>query len=247
MEDFMAENKNEALINELFQSIESKDGQISSKDFGKKLDNLIKSGVKISEINSIGGISLMQSLVLSGRTDLIGEALNRGASLNDKKNPLFVHVRDVDTAKYLLKKGANINAMNSFGMSALANAAANGDKELCDFLIKNGAKLDQKNEMGQTLMHQAVMGGNIDIVRDLQKRGLNINARDKDGYTPLDTLMNSEYGDPETIAALKKLGAKPNIGYEHLSNCCATLGNVSVKFNNNEINLGSIDKGKAMG
>lgn len=56
----------------------------------------------------------------------------------------------VETAKYLVEHGADVNAVGQFGWTALHSASYQGLNDVIEFLVSKGAKLDVKDELGQT-------------------------------------------------------------------------------------------------
>jgi ankyrin repeat protein len=56
----------------------------------------------------------------------------------------------VETAKYLVDHGVDVNAVGEFGWTALHNAAYQGLSDVVAYLASKGAKLDAKDGLGQT-------------------------------------------------------------------------------------------------
>ena len=56
----------------------------------------------------------------------------------------------VDVMKALVAKGANVNAANDTGMTALHYAAQRGSDRIVEFLAGQGARFDVKNKQGRT-------------------------------------------------------------------------------------------------
>jgi ankyrin repeat protein len=56
----------------------------------------------------------------------------------------------VQTARYLVEHGADVNAAGQFGWTALHAAAYQGLNEDIEYLVSKGAKIDQKDNFGQT-------------------------------------------------------------------------------------------------
>ena len=88
-----------------------------------------------------------------------------------------------DIALYLIKKGANVNAVNYSGQQPLQCAIQSDSLELTKALLKAGAKIDNKNSA--TLLRTAIAKGNVEIVSLLIKNNADINVKDDQGETPL--------------------------------------------------------------
>ena len=56
----------------------------------------------------------------------------------------------VETARYLVEHGADVNAVGEFGWTPLHAASYQGLTDVIEFLVSKGAKLDTKDELGQT-------------------------------------------------------------------------------------------------
>ncbi|TMW69720.1 hypothetical protein Poli38472_001876 [Pythium oligandrum] len=87
--------------------------------------------------------------------------------------------------KMLLDYGANPNAVNQNGETALFIAAANGHVEITSSLIARGADPTITDMIGGTALHSACYAGKMSTVRSLLIRDLDVNVQNKEGYTPL--------------------------------------------------------------
>jgi ankyrin repeat protein len=56
----------------------------------------------------------------------------------------------LEAVKICLEKGADVNAANSMGLSAVMGAANRGSDDIIKFLVERGAKLDVKDAVGRT-------------------------------------------------------------------------------------------------
>jgi ankyrin repeat protein len=78
------------------------------------------------------------------------------ASLHEEGTPKKAgNERRLETIKLALQQGADVNAANEAGDTALHLAAARGSDEIIQLLVEKGAKLDVKNKLGQTPLSEA--------------------------------------------------------------------------------------------
>jgi serine/threonine-protein phosphatase 6 regulatory ankyrin repeat subunit B len=84
-----------------------------------------------------------------------------------------------ELAQLLIDKGANIDARNRTGWTALIWASVNGYKEMVELLIKNGANLNIKNIDGWSALIGAVFKNHYNIAQLLIENGIVVNVEDK--------------------------------------------------------------------
>ena len=101
-------------------------------------------------------------------------ALSRAAD----RPPLVDAARngDRDALRALLQKGANVNAAEADGTTALHWASYRDDVESADLLIRAGAKVNAANDLGATPLWTASLNGSEAMVRRLLEAGANPNA-----------------------------------------------------------------------
>lgn len=118
--------------------------------------------------------------------------------------------RDAAAVKLLLKQGADVNAAQGDGMTALHWAALHNDVELARMLLYAGARLDAATRNGTyTPLHVAARNGSAAVAKALLDAGANANAvTTSGGATPLH--LAAAQGNSETIAALLDHGAQVN-------------------------------------
>ncbi|GHV40077.1 hypothetical protein FACS1894187_20640 [Synergistales bacterium] len=113
-----------------------------------------------------------------------------------------------DKVKAAINGGADVNAKNSDGWTALMVAAQNNpNPEVIATLLKNGADVNAKNSDGWTaLMFAAQNNPNPEVIALLLERGADVNAKNIIGWTAL-MLAAANNPNPKVVAALLKNGA----------------------------------------
>jgi len=118
-----------------------------------------------------------------------------------------------DTARVraLLKQGADVNAAQGDGMTALHWAAARGDASQVSMLVYAGARLEASTRNGNyTPLHLAARAGRASAVKALLKAGANAKAATTaGGSTPLH--LAAGIGSTESITALLDAGVEVDV------------------------------------
>ncbi|HLB94224.1 MAG TPA: ankyrin repeat domain-containing protein [Candidatus Babeliales bacterium] len=91
----------------------------------------------------------------------------------------------LEKARLLLGAGADVNAQNQFGYSALMTAAVRGDVEVVQLLLAAGANVNMQNRDGYSALMTAARNKHVEVVRLLLAAGANVNVQDHDGYSAL--------------------------------------------------------------
>lgn len=103
---------------------------------------------------------------------------------------------DVNELGRLLEKGADINAQNENGWTALKQAAVNNENAAAQFLLEAGAKPNIPSFDKKTCpIHNAVRNGNAQMVSLLLQYGARVDVIDADGKLPLDYANESNQRD----------------------------------------------------
>ena len=115
---------------------------------------------------------------------------------------------DLDQVRELLRSGADVNAPQSDGLTALHWAADNGDAALARVLIYAGANLGPltRND-AYTPMHMAARGGHAEVIALLLEAGTDpAVATSRTGVTPMH--LAAKAGSGEALRALAAGGAE---------------------------------------
>jgi ankyrin repeat protein len=74
----------------------------------------------------------------------------RAAAADDEFTDAGPRADPLDLIKLFVEKGADVNAVNNTGSSALHYAAQQGNEKMIEYLMAQGAKTDIKNKQGRT-------------------------------------------------------------------------------------------------
>jgi serine/threonine-protein phosphatase 6 regulatory ankyrin repeat subunit B len=140
----------------------------------------------------------------------------------DTKSDLILHWAakkgDFDTVCLLIKHGANVNAKNGDGATALHKACAydrhyySRPVETVRELLQNGVDLNERDNSGNTALHVTADKGKYDTVRELVKHGIDVNVKNGNGATALHKACTcSNFFAYKTAAALLKNGGDVNL------------------------------------
>jgi ankyrin repeat protein len=144
-----------------------------------------------------GDLTLVRSIIAEN-SYLINDRDEEGCT------PLEVAVKKdrLEVAKYLLDQGAEVNARNKHGYSALHFVKS---KAMAEVLVSKGAEVNMTENYGLTPLHDAVLEGYTDIVEFLISKGADVNVIENKGFTPLK--MAVKYHLPEIEAILRRHNA----------------------------------------
>ena len=87
---------------------------------------------------------------------------------------LAVEAADLAAMDALLTAGADINARDQHGQTALMNAASDGQIEVVRLLADRGADLNHRAKYGLTAVMLAVVRGHTEVVRILVEAGADL-------------------------------------------------------------------------
>ena len=117
---------------------------------------------------------------------------------------------DAEAVRALVQGGADVNAPEGDGMTALHWAAEHGDAELAALLLARGARVTAATRIGRyTPLHVAAKAGNAAVVRALVDAHSAVNALTTTGAAPLH--FAAAAGSSEAIAVLLAHGADVNL------------------------------------
>jgi hypothetical protein len=100
--------------------------------------------------------------------------------------------------KLLTEKGANLNAVNAKGETALYGAAFVGHNEVISYLAEHGARLDAKTKQGLTILDGALNTGVSD-----DGTGIRVGGKPGESTINLVKELMVKAGVPPTVAGTK--------------------------------------------
>ncbi len=114
---------------------------------------------------------------------------------------------DREALRALLKQGADVNASQGDGTTALHWAAMKGDAEMVQMLVTAGANLRATTRLGAYVpLYLAAKGGHSAAVASLLAAGADVEAASASGATPL--MIAAAAGDTRTVTMLVEGGSK---------------------------------------
>jgi ankyrin repeat protein len=127
---------------------------------------------------------------------------NREIPAGDETALLFAaRVGDLESARLLVKAGANVNDADAWGVSAVTLAAHSGFADVVDLLLEKGADPNAM-KAGFAPLHEAIMRRDERIVASLLAHGANANA-------PLQTWTPTRRSSEDWNFAPELVGATP--------------------------------------
>lgn len=134
--------------------------------------------------------------------------LNTARSESEIRDAWFeaVHKGDIQGIKKMLKRGANIDLRDGYGMTALLVAIEDGNARTVKALIEEGANIDLRDSsFGKSPLLKAIELNHSEIVQELLDHRADVNQCDKNGWSPLHRA--AEHGNLELVQALLAHGA----------------------------------------
>src|SRR6266480_537141 len=128
----------------------------------------------------------------------------RGQDL-DAKLVDAAKARNTAEVQKLLGQGANANAKDKAGWTALLWAAYFGRTDTVRALLEKGADVNARGTDGMTALMNAASADYRDIVHSLLEKGADVNAKSKVGRTAL--MSASDLGQLDTVRVLLEQGA----------------------------------------
>ena len=149
--------------------------------------------------NVIGVLGMLMLLTAASTDSPVADAAERG---------------NIEMVRALLKDGADVNAAQSAGMTALHWAALHDNAGMAAMLVYAGGNLEATTRLGgNTPLHLASRQGNTEVIETLLEAGSDVNAFTATGVTALHLAAGA--GDPNAVAALLFRGGDVDVLDRH--------------------------------
>eukprot|EP00210_Caulerpa_lentillifera_P003049 g2911.t1 len=162
--------------------------------------------------NSYANEKTMQEALKIDAADVVQQTIccgiNANASLGHPEYPLLIHaarLNAIEASKIILKNDANIDVIDSSGMTAAAHTAEKNSLGVLTILVCCGADVNKASDTQLSPLHIAASHGHVRAVEILLTAGAlktNINAH---GEEPLNVICRLEDCSIETTEELRKL------------------------------------------
>ena len=172
----------------------------------------------------VGSLAMVTTMAAAPADDRLARAAKAGdaravAALLKQRVPLNAPLPDgstalhwathhdaIETMDLLVAAGANVNAVNDYGVMPLHLAATNGSAGAVERLVKAGANANASLPTGETVLMTAARTGKADAVAALLSRGADPNGKQASrGQTAL--MWAAAEGHPEVVRLLLEKGA----------------------------------------
>jgi ankyrin repeat protein len=199
------------------EEIKNGNVQIEGKRSAVTVDEIVLQGATplflAAEVNNL---DVIKTLVAAGADPLIASdrgttplmmAAGAGTDVQREREP-EERATAVETAKFLVEHGADVNAVGQYGWTALHAAAYQGLNDVIEFLVSKGAKIDQKDEFGQTALSISLSV----LTREIGARRLQIPRRYRQDTAELLLKLGASTLDKTGVDVILQRSGDLNLG-----------------------------------
>ena len=188
------------------------------------LQTLIDHGVDVNAIDEKGDTALMLASE-KGNVEFIYLLLKAGADPNiaDGDGNTWLHHSIIGESKgevlqMIINHGAQVNATNKMGDTALMIASGKGNVDGTNVLLEAGADPNITDANEDSCIHISMLGFyKRQVLQTVINHGVKVNDTNKQSYTAL--MIASLNGNIDGIKVLLEAGADPNIADVNGYNC----------------------------
>ncbi|XP_023319308.1 receptor-interacting serine/threonine-protein kinase 4-like [Trichogramma pretiosum] len=172
----------------------------------------------VNYVDESTGVSHFHVACEFGFGDVAKKFLDHGVDLKDPwpasgDSPLHLAVEDGNRSliELVLKRGANVNSSNIYGMTPVHIIASTENEDLATFFFKIcddlqlTVQIDARDAWHNTPLHVALKHGNQRVVELLLRRGANPNLIGEEGKSPLHLICERASSQEELLAMFPRL------------------------------------------
>jgi ankyrin repeat protein len=194
----------------------------------RKARMLIERGADVKIAAQTGRTPLIVAARQPGNAAIVALMISKGADVQakDRNGVTALHqatnAGDLESMRLLIENGADVNALDSLGDSPLLKGAGLGSAAVVRLLLSKGARPNvartvynkarhgQIALVGLTPLIHAAPYGTTETIAALLAAGADVKARDSRGMTPLMFAVASERQDPGVVKLLLDAGSEVN-------------------------------------
>ncbi|KFO06561.1 Ankyrin repeat domain-containing protein 6, partial [Balearica regulorum gibbericeps] len=195
---------------------------------------LLKAGCDL-DIQDDGDQTALHRAAVVGNTDVIASLIQEGCALDRQDKVFSLHEACwhgfSQSAKVLVKAGANVLAKNKAGNTPLHLACQNSHSQSTRVLLLGGSRADLKNNAGDTCLHVAARYNHLPIVRVLLSAFCSVHEKNQAGDTALH--LAAALNHRKVVKLLLEAGADASV----VNNAGQTPLEVARQHNNPEVAL----------
>jgi ankyrin repeat protein len=199
------------------EEIKNGNVQIEGKRTAVTVDEIVLQGATplflAAEVNNL---DVIKTLVAAGADPLIASdrgttplmmAAGAGTDVQREREP-EERATAVETAKFLVEHGADVNAVGQYGWTALHAAAYQGLNDVIEYLVSKGATIDRKDEFGQTALSISLSV----LTKDIGARRLQIPRRYRQDTAELLLNLGADTLDKTGVNVVLQRSGDLNLG-----------------------------------
>ncbi|NIT55882.1 MAG: hypothetical protein GWN00_06500, partial [Aliifodinibius sp.] len=212
--------------------------------------SLLAHGANLEARDRFGATALMYA-IMYGQPEMANFLIQNGADVHTQltedhisfqyfkgDTPLIAAAlhEDFKTVRNLISRGADVNASNQYGMTALMQASYNGNLELVNLLLSQDANINMQISQerfgyftpGDCPILLAASAGHTQVAKTLLNAGADVNSANQYGYTPI---INAAFtGNLSLVKLLIERGADVNGAITHDHILSVNEGDTPLRF-----------------
>jgi len=156
---------------------------------------LIDHGANVNYPQDWGPLEEASSFMQINNIEMVKLLVARGADINGGTRPALHTAlsrgKRRDIAEFLIQRGADVNAKDSYGCTPLYYAINYiDDSDFVNLLIARGADVNAKQREGETLLQSAAKRVKTEVIKLLLEAGADIDVKNDRDQTALHTLLD---------------------------------------------------------